>query len=32
MATPNTRATLKEHCLRTLGKPVIEINVDEDQI
>ena len=32
MATPSTKATLKEHCLRTLGKPVIEINVDEDQI
>ena len=32
MATPNTKASLKEHCLRSLGKPVIEINVDDDQI
>ena len=23
MATPNTKAALKEHCLRSLGKPVI---------
>ena len=32
MATPNTRASLKEHCLRSLGKPVIDINVDDDQV
>ena len=32
MARPNTRATFKEYCLRSLGKPVIDINVDEDQI
>ena len=32
MAVPNTKATLKEYCLRSLGKPVIDINVDEDQI
>ena len=32
MATPNSRATLKEYCLRSLGKPVIEINVAEEQI
>jgi len=32
MATPNTRATFKEYCLRALGKPVIEINVDPDQV
>jgi len=32
MARPNTRATFKEYCLRNLGKPVIDINVDEDQI
>ena len=31
MATPNTKDTLKEYCLRSLGKPVIEINVDPDQ-
>lgn len=32
MAVPTTRDTFKEYCLRKLGKPVIEINVDEDQI
>ena len=32
MATPSTRATFKEYCLRALGKPVIEINVDPDQV
>lgn len=32
MAVPTTRAEFKEHCLRSLGKPVIEINVDDDQI
>ena len=32
MATPTTKATFKEYCLRALGKPVIDINVDEDQI
>ena len=32
MAVPNTKSTFKEYCLRNLGKPVIEINVDEDQI
>jgi hypothetical protein len=32
MAVPTTRATFKEYCLRKLGKPVIEINVDDDQI
>ena len=32
MAKPNSRATLQDHCLRALGAPVIEINVDEDQI
>ena len=31
MATPNTKDTLKEYCLRALGKPVIEVNVDPDQ-
>ena len=28
MAIPNTKATLKEYCLRALGKPVIDVNVD----
>lgn len=32
MAQPNSRATLKNYCLRQLGHPVIEINVDEDQL
>ena len=32
MATPSTKATLKEYCLRALGKPVIDINVDDDQV
>lgn len=32
MANPTTRATFKEYCLRALGKPVIEINVDDDQV
>ena len=32
MSRPTTKATFKEHCLRRLGKPVIEINVDEDQL
>ena len=32
MAVPNSRDTLQDYCLRSLGAPVIEINVDEDQI
>ena len=32
MGTPTTRATFKDYCLRSLGKPVIEINVDPDQV
>ena len=32
MAVPATRDEFKEYCLRKLGKPVIEINVDEDQV
>lgn len=32
MAIPTTRAEFKEYCLRKLGKPVIEINVDDDQV
>jgi hypothetical protein len=32
MAQPTTRAEFKEFCLRALGKPVIEINVDDDQV
>ena len=32
MAVPNSRESLKQYCLRSLGKPVIDINVDEDQV
>lgn len=29
---PISRETFKQYCLRKLGKPVIEINVDDDQL
>lgn len=32
MATIKTRAEFKKYCLRRLGWPVIDINVDEDQV
>lgn len=32
MAAPNSRETLIDFCLRRLGEPVIEINVDPDQV
>ena len=32
MATPTSRNTFKEYCLRTLGKPVVDINVDDQQV
>jgi len=32
MANPTTREELKKYCMRRLGHPVIEINVDEDQM
>ena len=32
MAKPTTRATFKDYCLRRLGHPVIQINVDDDQV
>ena len=32
MATITTRANFKQYCLRRLGFPVIEINVDDDQV
>ena len=32
MAKPSTRQELIDYCLRKLGAPVLEINVDEDQI
>ena len=31
MAKPNSRSTFLDYCLRALGAPVIEINVDDDQ-
>ena len=31
MATPNSRETLIQYCLRQLGSPVVEINVDWQQ-
>lgn len=32
MAVPTTRQQFKDYCLRRLGYPVIEINVDDDQV
>jgi len=32
MAKPNSKQTFIDYCLRSLGAPVIEINVDEDQL
>tara|TARA_B100001248_G_scaffold134492_1_gene100970 strand:+ start:3028 stop:3783 length:756 start_codon:yes stop_codon:yes gene_type:complete len=32
MAVPNSRITLIDYCKRRLGEPVIELNVDEDQV
>ena len=32
MAAPSSRDTIIEYCLRRLGDPVIEINVDPDQL
>jgi hypothetical protein len=32
MAVPTTRSQFKDYCLRRLGFPVIEINVDADQV
>src|SRR6056300_962085 len=32
MANPSTREELKKYCLRRLGHPVVEINIDEDQM
>ena len=32
MAKPSTRQGLIEYCLRKLGAPVLEINVDDDQV
>ena len=32
MAKPSSRTELKDYCLRRLGFPVIDINVDDDQL
>jgi len=32
VAKPTTRTQFKDYCLRRLGHPVIQINVDDDQI
>lgn len=32
MAKPNSKSSLIQYCLRSLGAPVIEVNVDEDQL
>ena len=32
MSKPSTRSQFKDYCLRRLGWPVIEINVDDDQV
>jgi len=32
MAEPSSRQELKDYCLRRLGHPVLEINVDDDQL
>jgi hypothetical protein len=32
MSKPTTRATFKDYCKRRLGWPVIDINVDDDQV
>jgi hypothetical protein len=32
MAIPTSRTEFAEYCLRTLGKPVIEINVSDEQV
>lgn len=32
MAKPTTRSELADYCLRALGAPVVEINIDDDQV
>ena len=32
MSKPSTRQELIDYCLRRLGFPVLEINVDDDQV
>ena len=32
MTQPTTRSTLKDYCKRKLGWPVVELNIDDDQL
>ena len=32
MTQPTTRATFKDYCKRKLGWPVVELNIDDDQV
>jgi len=32
MAVPSSRTELKDYCLRRLGSPVVDINVDDEQV
>ena len=32
MAKPRSRQELADYCLRALGAPVVEINIDDDQL
>ena len=32
MANPTSRQQLIDYCLRQLGHPVLEINIDDDQL
>jgi hypothetical protein len=32
MSSPSSRQNLIDYCLRSLGFPVLEINIDDDQI
>jgi hypothetical protein len=32
MAAPTTREQFTDYCLRKLGAPVVEINIDDDQV
>ena len=32
MSKPGSRQELADYCLRALGAPVVEINIDDDQL
>jgi hypothetical protein len=32
MSQPTTRTTFKDYCKRKLGWPVVELNIDDDQM